>query len=365
MEDRQLNDTDIALALSGGGTRAMAFHLGVLRYLAECGAFERIGRISTVSGGSLLVGLIFHECGMRWPGSDQFKVRAYDPIRELMCRRSLARDAFRKLLMPWNWGHLLSRANLVAKALNGWGIMQSLADLPIRPEWSINGTTAENGRRFRFKRGSIGDWQVGYAEGSSFPLAKAMAVSAAFPGLIGPLSIATRAFAWKKRKVWDINAVEELVTPPFKYLHLYDGGVYDNLGLEPFFDVGRHQAKNTGVAIYVSDAGAPLTGKESSFFGLFRAKRLTDIMSEQSRALRVRSLLEFLKHRAHAGAYAYIGTTMQGEAQAEAKFAQHFSTNLSRMKPEQFDAIANHGYAVARGLEQQFGLIAHLTKPAA
>lgn len=361
MEDRHSNHTEIALALSGGGTRAMAFHLGVLRYLAERGALERIRCISTVSGGSLLVGLILHQCDMHWPGSDEFRERAYEPIRETMCRRSLGWAAARKLLLPWNWGHFLSRANLVAKALRGWGVTQKLADLPTRPEWSINGTTAENGRRFRFKRDSIGDWQVGYADGGSFPLAKAMAVSAAFPGLIGPLSIPTQAFAWKKRKVWDINAIEEAVTPPFKHLHLYDGGVYDNLGLEPFFDVGRRVAKSAGAAIYVSDAGAPLAGKESSFIGLFRAKRLTDIMSEQSRTLRVRSFLEFLKHTTHAGAYAYIATTAQGETQAEATFARNFSTNLSRMKPKHFDAIANHGYAVAHGIEQQFGLIAQAT----
>lgn len=39
---------------------------------------------------------------------------------------------------------------------------------------------------------------------------------------------------------------------------LYDGGVYDNLGLEPFFDAGRGVPKNAGEIIVVSDAGAPL-----------------------------------------------------------------------------------------------------------
>lgn len=47
----------IALALSGGGIRAMAFHLGMLKFLAERSLLEEIHRVSTVSGGSLLVGL--------------------------------------------------------------------------------------------------------------------------------------------------------------------------------------------------------------------------------------------------------------------------------------------------------------------
>ncbi len=49
----------IALALSGGGIRAMVFHLGVLRYVAEQERLEDIQCISSVSGGSLVTGLIF------------------------------------------------------------------------------------------------------------------------------------------------------------------------------------------------------------------------------------------------------------------------------------------------------------------
>ena len=48
----------IYLALSGGGTRAMAFHLGVLKCLAAENVLDRVKKISTVSGGSLLIGLL-------------------------------------------------------------------------------------------------------------------------------------------------------------------------------------------------------------------------------------------------------------------------------------------------------------------
>lgn len=41
----------IGLALSGGGTRAAVFHLGVLRRLAVDGRLEQITKLSTVSGG--------------------------------------------------------------------------------------------------------------------------------------------------------------------------------------------------------------------------------------------------------------------------------------------------------------------------
>ena len=50
----------IALALSGGGVRAAVFHLGVLARLASDDLLERVTFLSTVSGGSMAVGLVYH-----------------------------------------------------------------------------------------------------------------------------------------------------------------------------------------------------------------------------------------------------------------------------------------------------------------
>src|SRR5260370_964219 len=44
----------IGLALSGGGSRAMAFQLGCLRALNDIGVLSRIGVLSTISGGSVI-----------------------------------------------------------------------------------------------------------------------------------------------------------------------------------------------------------------------------------------------------------------------------------------------------------------------
>ena len=52
----------VALCLSGGGYRAMIFHLGVLWRLNELGYLARLDRISSVSGGSITAGLL----GLRW-----------------------------------------------------------------------------------------------------------------------------------------------------------------------------------------------------------------------------------------------------------------------------------------------------------
>src|SRR5262245_16367781 len=53
------NSTDaIALCLSGGGFRALLFHVGVLRRLNEFGMLSRLSVISSVSGGSILNGVL-------------------------------------------------------------------------------------------------------------------------------------------------------------------------------------------------------------------------------------------------------------------------------------------------------------------
>jgi hypothetical protein len=49
----------IGLALSGGGSRAIAFHLGCLRALNRLGLLDRVAILSTVSGGSV-IGAYFH-----------------------------------------------------------------------------------------------------------------------------------------------------------------------------------------------------------------------------------------------------------------------------------------------------------------
>src|SRR5262245_35680202 len=50
--------TGMALCLSGGGFRAALFHLGVLRRLNEVGLLTTMRTISSVSGGSIVNGLL-------------------------------------------------------------------------------------------------------------------------------------------------------------------------------------------------------------------------------------------------------------------------------------------------------------------
>jgi len=343
----------IALVLSGGGIRAMIFHAGVLKHLAENQAIESIHRISTVSGGSLLLGLMLHESDYQWPTSSKYLSSIYPALRKKLCAKSLQWGAVRQLMWPKNWRFLLSRSNLLAKALQDeWGISVGLSALAEVPEWSINGTTAETGRRFRFKHDSLGDYMLGYAAPGNFPLADAIAVSAAFPGGFGPLALHTEKFVWKKRSAWDAPIESADITKiSHRRLHLYDGGVYDNLGVEPFFDAGRGISKNGVDFILLSDAGAPLSPGFSRFsLNPWRLKRVADIMSDQARALRVRAFMNYLEKDPTRGAYAYIGMPAAENHHIEGAHPSKFPTTLRRVTQKEFDSISGHGAAMASAM---------------
>ena len=77
----------MALSLSGGGYRAMLFHLGALWRLNELGSLRGLKRISSVSGGSITAAML----GLKWDrlgfgaGGDRLRARdlqgLYDPGR--------------------------------------------------------------------------------------------------------------------------------------------------------------------------------------------------------------------------------------------------------------------------------------------
>ena len=76
----------IALCLSGGGYRAMVFHLGALWRLNELGFLPKLARISSVSGGSITAGAL----GLKWKQlqfdattgiSPVFAREVVDPVR--------------------------------------------------------------------------------------------------------------------------------------------------------------------------------------------------------------------------------------------------------------------------------------------
>jgi NTE family protein len=79
----------IGLALSGGGYRASAFHLGTLKKLNELGILNKIDVISTISGGSIT--------GAAWCLHDG----DYDSFYEKMAQSLRTKDVILYVLRSW------------------------------------------------------------------------------------------------------------------------------------------------------------------------------------------------------------------------------------------------------------------------
>ncbi|WP_139461052.1 patatin-like phospholipase family protein [Aeromonas veronii] len=387
----------IGLVLSGGGIRAMAFHAGVIRYMAEQDELEQVTCLSTVSGGSLVVGLIMQLSGGKWPSSEYYLTHVSTRLKSLLTRqqRQPLTNVFSRLFLgdiegaktslrqnfpmqdiilttisyilrkPWLFRE---RLHLLAKAYqNCWGVNSTLGELSPKPEWRINATSAEYGVRFNFKHNVMGDYKSGYSLCKDMLLAEAMAVSSAVPGVFGPYRLHTRKGEWFEWSSNILNDIESNMATPkeleFDWLELYDGGVYDNLGLEPFFDCGTQLIKkDIDIShLVVSDAGKPL-GSRHLGDKLQPVMRIYDIASNQSRSLRIRALINFFKQDSTRGRYLMIGTNpyeciRQNRSlhtcdafilsKEDREAAAAYPTHLSCMLLDDFRRIEQHGYETA------------------
>ncbi len=361
----------IGLALSGGGVRAAIFHIGVLEYLAECGLLEQIEHISTVSGGTLLAGLVYHCNNYTWPSSQEYQSHVMPGLEKYFVHSSLGKNVLmQQILNPFLWKHIASRANTVAYTIRKcWRIDGTLQQIPKWPRWSINATTHETGKNWRFDQWRMGDYQAGYVEKPDFHIADMMAISAAVPWLIGPYRLSTYGYHWKRYKSWD-NYEMESAQAIDDVLHLADGGLYDNLGTEPLFQSFPTQLKPSLNYLIVSDASTPIGYKPfPSMLHIFsRLLRAVRIMHAQVRSLRVRMLANELLDRRDLGlliqsgrdaayliekarrmgvAAERLGFERQFLSAKDAAAAQHYPTTLFKVKQEDYQLIKRHGYETA------------------
>ena len=89
---------NIGIALSGGGIRALLFHLGLLKWIAEKRLLEYVNCISSVSGASLCIGMIYAHNNLKWPTSEEFIETVLPAIEKLLSEINLQRCAIRQLL---------------------------------------------------------------------------------------------------------------------------------------------------------------------------------------------------------------------------------------------------------------------------
>ncbi len=356
----------IAVALSGGGVRATVFHLGVLARLARQDLLGHVTAISSVSGGSLAAGLVFAASKNQWPDSSTYLNDVVPRLLGLLTQRNVqSRYVRQSLLRPWRL--VSGRAAVLGNVLQQqWGITGSLADLPAPPEaprWIINATCYQTGKNWRFERGLMGDYQTKYVVAPDFCLADALAASAAVPGLIGPLVLRSSRYRWSEPNGQDWQPVE----PKYARLHLWDGGVYDNLGIEPLYKPGSGLCADADFLI-VSDASRGLTGDSRQTGwrpGFLQATlRLVDVATDQVRSLRARMVVHQFKQQPGTGAYLRLGTHHSSPTRergtdsrtlrkrwtltpAEVTQVANLETTLRRLTCDEFSLLFRHGFEVA------------------
>ena len=243
----------VVLTFSGGGTRAAALCYGVLEKLRDTEItwegrrrrlLDEVDIISSVSGGSLPAAYF----GL-------FGDRIFEDFPDKVLYRDIQGNLLKRILAVWNWPKLFSpfygRTDMLADQFNQ-GIFEkkTFGDLLARnqrPFIVLNATDAVLGSRFDFTQRQF---DMLYSDLSSYPVGNAVAASAAFPGLLTPMTFRNYpkkedyvAPSWMQEELGpgDIQRLryrqgldaDVYIKPGRPYVYLCDGGVSDNLGLLP------------------------------------------------------------------------------------------------------------------------------------
>jgi NTE family protein len=216
----------------------MAFHLGCLRALDDLGLLDRVGVLSTISGGSVI--------GAYYAYTPDKCFAEFDSDVCSFLRRGFERSILRELALPVNL--IRCGTNLAATKVEGLlskvtGSQPRIRRFPSRTdmfhrilqrdlfrglsmrsprrndiEVVIGACELRTGTAFRFGSSRSGSWRHGEMTDGDVEVGLAVAASAAYPVFLPAIDR-----QWRFTKSGEENEHRVLLT---------DGGVYDNLGLQ-------------------------------------------------------------------------------------------------------------------------------------
>lgn len=346
----------VALCLSGGGYRAALFHLGALRRLNELGILSRLRTITSVSGGSIIAAHVATRLHP-WPEPGQvapdWERRLSAPFRAF-ARRNIRNRPVMQRLLPWHWRTPQVAINTLEKIFEQELTPLRLTDLPDRPDFVFCATDMTFGVNWEFTRGHVGDYQAGYLRPAPpWPLARAVAASSCFPPVFDPLLVSldpeqVRGGQLRRGPERD----EKLQNIP-----LTDGGVYDNMGLEPVWKKSRVVLVSNGGGTFDFDPGR---------FGISRLMRYTSIIGNQAGAVRKRWLIANFINGVMSGTYWGISSAVKSYTESDAPPPPGYSeqvaasliapirTDLDAFSAAESAILENHGYLLADAAIQRY-----------
>jgi len=249
----QSDDLLVILAFSGGGTRAAALGYGVLEELRRTEItlngtkrrlIDEVDVISAVSGGT------FPATYYALRGE-----KTFDEFEAKVLSRNFETELVKRILTPTNWFRLPSgtfgKSDLFAEIYDETVFDRAtFADLKKAngPFVIINGTDLTSGARFSFTQDQF-DAICG--DLAQLPLGRAVATSTALPPLLTPMTFENRGGSCgRKPPAWEAKAeaaaaqsetpgrallraraLQAYADPGRPYVHVFDGGLSENLGL--------------------------------------------------------------------------------------------------------------------------------------
>lgn len=376
----------IGLALSGGGSRAMAFHLGCLRALHDRGVLDKVSVLSGVSGGSVIAALYaYHDepfedfehriertlaRGMVWGIAREIFFSLETPKITASVIIGGAAAIFGRLVQmaaaPFGWLRLTgaktasflqrlsapvprfaSRTTAFERHLARVHFNEQRMDDVRRPNLKviINAAELRTETAFRFGSTESGCWRFGWlVEVPS--VATAVASSAAFPAFLPAID---RRLLFKRGNALERHRV--LIT---------DGGVYDNLGISCMLP-GRDPAYSTNVHpvdyIIACDAGQGMpAGTRRPYF--VWARMLATIFTIHRR---IQTMSLDLLHRMEASGeikgflLPYLGMSDARIPAAPADLVSReatadYPTNFNPMSKEDMDRLSKRGEQITNAL---------------
>ena len=318
----------LGLALSGGGFRATAFHLGVFAKLKQLDLLWKVDVLTCVSGGSIAGAFL----ASHWKDPDVLaKLETYLSVR------SVAVESVLKGFFNPFQSRIEELADSYERDLFG---ERTLGDLTAGPRLYLNATNVATGNLFSFVTGQgidpehssaeMGDHEFGsgFRSAGHVRLSRAVAASSAFP-VFNPLVLTEEEYP--------------LTSDDPEYISLTDGGIYDNLGVNPLF-----RRRNALSYAIVSDGGKPfeITAEPTkSSAGV--ALAMHDIQMEQIRGLQFERLrLAALAKEGPKSLWFSIDST-NGEAfDGAAMAAAAIGTGLSSLSPKELAVLKTQGGAL-------------------
>jgi hypothetical protein len=316
----------VGVAISGGGHRATMWGLGTLLYLVDAGKHREVGAVSSVSGGSILNGVVAHEVDLADTDPAEFDTRMSRLVTHVAdtglffwgpATNGYVLSLFAVLAvgvltlvaavvlvaadgLTWLSGLVLAAAVLLLWLAALWferrsvvvdralarthfttgGRSTPLAAAARSVDQVMCATELQSGEHLYLAPGFVYSYRLGVGQPGATGLSTAVQASACLPGAFAPRRLASAQFGFTA------------AGPQRRGVVLVDGGVYDNMADQWLVGLPARLARDPAPPVRCRDVDEVVVVNASSAVGWTPMRRLRFVLwSELSTLIRVNSVM--------------------------------------------------------------------------